>query len=523
MKLTGKSIKDTEAWEKAGYELPHYDRDDVARQTAENPEWLHFGPGNIFRAFPAALQQTLLDRKLSGTGIIVASGADSETLDKAYRPFDNLSLLVTLKADGTISKKVIGSVVESLAAAPGSSDWTRLLSVARAPSLRMISFTITEKGYAVPEEIGKPQSPATVMETAAALCLERYRAGKLPVALVSMDNCSHNGDKLKGAICAIAKKWQEEGLADAGFIGYLQDTSRVSFPWSMIDKITPMPDSSVRSMLEKDGYESAEIIMTKRKSYTASFVNAEETEYLVVEDSFPNGRPPLEKAGVIFTDRETVDRVEKMKVCTCLNPLHTALAIFGCLLSYKLIYREMKDPQLKALVELIGYREGLPVVTHPGIIDPKEFIDVVINKRLPNPFMPDTPQRIATDTSMKIPIRFGETIKSYSKSSTLDAGSLVGIPLAIAGWCRYLMGIDDEGKAFEPSPDPKLEQLRAHVRGIALGDRGPFHANLEPILSNPEIFGVNLYSVFLGEKIEGYFTELVAGTGAVRNTLKKHL
>ena len=94
---------------------------------------------------------------------------------------------------------------------------------------------------------------------------------------------------------------------------------------------------------------------------------------LVIEDSFPSGRPQLEKAGLYFTDRTTVDKVEKMKVCTCLNPLHTSLAVFGCLLGYTLISKEMQDEELVKLVETIGYKEGLPVVINPGILDPKEF------------------------------------------------------------------------------------------------------------------------------------------------------
>ncbi len=99
--------------------------------------------------------------------------------------------------------------------------------------------------------------------------------------------------------------------------------------------------------------------------------------------------------------RETVDKVEKMRVCTCLNPLHTCLAIFGCLLGYTKISDEMKDRELVKLVETVGYQEGLPVVVNPGILDPKEFLDTVLRVRVPNPFMPDTPQRIATDTSQK--------------------------------------------------------------------------------------------------------------------------
>jgi len=306
-------------------------------------------------------------------------------------------------------------------------------------------------------------------------------------------------------------------------VSYLENPKLVSFPWSMIDKITPRPDESVKAMLEKAGFEDTAIIVTAKKTWTAAFVNAEEAEYLVVEDWFPNGRPPLEAGGVIFTSRETVDRIEKMKVCTCLNPLHTSLAIFGCLLGFTSIHREMHDRELKALVEKVGYTEGLPVVVNPGIIRPEDFIRQVIEVRFPNPFMPDTPQRIATDTSQKLSIRFGETIKAYMAHAELDASALVYIPLVLAGWCRYLMAIDDDGKAFEPSPDPRLEASRKSVAGLSLGDKGPFHARLEGLLSDASLFGVNLYEAGLGEKVEGYFAELVAGKGAVRATLAKYL
>ena len=112
---------------------------------------------------------------------------------------------------------------------------------------------------------------------------------------------------------------------------------------------------------------------------------------------------------------------------------YTCLAIFGCLLGYRKISDEMNDPELKKLVEAVGYTEGLPVVTDPGILNPKEFIDRVLKIRIPNPFMPDTPQRIATDTSQKLAIRFGETVKAYAASETLNVASLKLIPLVFAG------------------------------------------------------------------------------------------
>lgn len=212
-----------------------------------------------------------------------------------------------------------------------------------------------------------------------------------------------------------------------------------------------------------------------------------------------------------------------MKVCTCLNPLHTALAVFGCLLSYKAIYKEMEDAELKKLVEIIGYKEGLPVVVNPGIINPKDFIDEVLNVRVPNPFMPDTPQRIATDTSQKLSIRFGETIKAYEKSETLDVKDLKLIPLVLAGWCRYLMGIDDDGNKFELSPDPMLDTVCPYVADIKLGDTGSFHEQLQPILSDERIFGLDLYKAGLAELVENYFAELVKGKGAIRETLRKYV
>ena len=213
----------------------------------------------------------------------------------------------------------------------------------------------------------------------------------------------------------------------------------------------------------------------------------------------------------------------KRQVCTCLNPLHTALAIYGCLLGYTLISEEMKNPLLKNMVEVIGYKEGLPVVVNPGILDPKKFIDEVVNVRIPNPFLPDSPQRIATDTSQKITVRFGETIKSYVASDSLDVHSLTAIPLAIAGWLRYLLAVDDEGKEMNVSSDPMLEVLQKQLADVKLGDPESADGKLTEILSNKVLFGSDLNEIGLAEKIEGMFKELIAGPGAVRATLHKYM
>lgn len=538
MKLNLQGIQDRKQWEDKGYLLPQYDIDAMVKATKENPFWIHFGAGNLFRAFHANVVQNMLNNKDLDRGLIVAEGFDYEIVEKMYAPHDNLGIVATLKADGTIDKTVVASVAESL---PLDSNnecaYARLKEIFTKSSLQMATFTITEKGYSLVNGKGEqlpditadfvngPEKPASYMGKVTSLLYARFKANELPIAMVSTDNCSHNGDKLYAAIHAFAQAWAENGKVEQAFVDYI-NSDKVSFTWSMIDKITPRPDASVEKILLEDGVEELDPVITSKNTYVAPFVNAEETEYLVIEDDFPNGRLDLTKGGLMFTDRETVDKVEKMKVCTCLNPLHTCLAIFGCVLGYNKISDEMKDEELVKLVETVGYKEGLPVVVNPGILDPKEFIDTVLKVRVPNPFMPDTPQRIATDTSQKLAIRFGETIKAYNEASDRDVADLKLIPLVFAGWFRYLMAIDDAGNTFDLSPDPLLDTVCPYVAGFKLGETkevSEIEATLKPVLENVKIFGVNLYEVGMAEKVCAYFNEMIAGVGSVRATLKKYL
>lgn len=537
MELTLKSLHDDrDAFLAAGYHLPEFDYDTVHKNTVEHPHWIHFGAGNIFRAFQANVAQNLLNSGVLDTGLIAAEGYDYEIIEKSYRPHDNLSILATLKADNTVEKTIVGSIMESLILdSKNEAEYARLREIFKNPSLQMASFTITEKGYATANAKGEffpavaadfekgPEAPESYLGKVVSLLYTRYTHGALPIAMVSMDNCSHNGDKLYAAVNAFAKAWTDNGLVEDGFLGYVNDQTKVTFPWSMIDKITPRPDAKVEAMLAEDHIGGLDAVVTSKNTYIAPFVNAEECEYLVIEDAFPNGKPALDKGGIIFTDRATVDKVEKMKVCTCLNPLHTALAIYGCLLGYTLISEEMKNPLLKNMVEVIGYKEGLPVVVNPGILDPKKFIDEVVNVRIPNPFLPDSPQRIATDTSQKLSIRFGETIKAYEASPDLHTEDLKLIPLVYAGWLRYLMGIDDEGREFTPSSDPLLEEARQYVADYELSFSPKDLSKLDALLANEKIFGVNLHAIGMDTLVKQYFAELSSGVGAVATALKKYV
>ncbi|MBR4390291.1 MAG: mannitol dehydrogenase family protein [Prevotella sp.] len=510
-------------WEAKGYQLPKFDRSLVAKKTYEEPTWVHFGGGNIFRAFPAAILNDALNTGKYDRGVIVAETFDFEVIDKAYTPYDNLSLLVSLQSTGTIEKKVIASVTEALKADYQFEDWQRLVDIFRKPSLQMISFTITEKGYSVaPADLERGLQPMLAMGKVTALLYERFNVGALPLTVQSMDNCSHNGDKVKAGVFAYAERWVTDGLVPTTFLDYLKDETKVTFPWSMIDKITPRPHQKVQELLAADGFEDNNYIETEKHTFTAPFVNAEEVQYLVIEDKYTNGRPPLDLGGALYTTRETVDKVETMKVTTCLNPLHTAMSLYGCLLGYTLISAEMADDDLRAFIQKIGYMEAMPVVTDPGVLNPYEFIGAVINRRLPNPFMPDAPQRIAMDTSQKLPIRFGETIKKYVDRG-LDMDNLILIPLTLAGYARYLKGIKDDGTPFEPSPDPMLEELQAIVAPLEVGKKDQDYSCLKALFSRSDVFGLNLYDAGLGEQIEGMVKELYSSYGAVRSTLHKYV
>lgn len=516
-----------------GYLLPRYDVEKVTRKTLEDPRWVQLGAGNIFRAFLAPHQQQLLNEGVVDTGIIVAEGYDTEMIDVLQR-YDNLTINVTLKSDGNLTKEIIGSISKYVKMENDSEDFILLKEIFGKPSLEMVSMTTTEKGYSLVDNHGElmplvkadfengPYNTQSYLGKLTTLLFERYQAGAFPLALVSMDNMSHNGEKLQNSVFAYVNRWVEKQLVPIDFSEYILNSGKVSFPWTMIDKITPRPDAKIEALLEKDGLEGISPSQTLKHTFVAPYVNGEETEYLIIEDNFPNGRPLLDKTGIIYTKRETVNKVETMKVTTCLNPLHTALAIFGCLFDYHFIHEEMRDPDLVSLIKVLGYQEGLPVVMNPEIINPEKFIDEVINTRLANPFIPDTPQRIATDTSQKLSVRYGETIKSYVASSTLNPHFLKIIPLVLAGWLRYLSGIKDTGEIFEVSPDPMLPVLQPLFSEFKLGKTNATQ-EIETLLRNEKIFGLDLVEVGLSDSIIYLYEEMSKAPGAVRLTIKNVL
>ena len=528
MKLSLENLSQNLSWK--GYRLPQYDIQAARDYTKAHPVWLHFGAGNLFRAFPAVLAQRLLTARLSRAGVICCEGYDEELIDRCYRSCDHLSIVATVYPNGTVNKEVVASVTESLKM---SEDEDRLRQIFTSPDLQMVSFTITEKGYVLRDDqrhflpaVGQdilqgPQVASTFAGRITALCLSRARAGLAPVALVSLDNCQNNSHLLRRMTTDLAGGWLEHGHITQEDFDYI--TKKLTYPLSMIDKITPHPDERVCAMLQEDGLSGMEIFTTAKSTVAAAYVNSERPQHLLIENDFPNGHPAFEQLGVILTSRSIVEKSARMKACTCMNPMDTALGLFGCLLGYTRICDEMQDPDLVNLITRMSEREAMPLVTDPGVIDPFAFLHEVLGERYPNPFLQDTPQRIATDTSRKLAIRFGETLKAYYNSPVPmhRATHLTYIPLVLACWLRYLVGVDDEGQPFQLSPDARIGNVHKLLGEVRLGDQVT-EERLYPLLSSTMYFGINLFEVGVGERVVALFNELNRGPHAVRETLHKY-
>lgn len=534
MQLTLNGLMDKTAFAQAGIDLPPYDITALRAKTAQAPVWVHFGIGNIFRIFLGGIADALIRAGEADRGIICVETFDFDVVDKIYRPYDNLALAVTLHGDGSTDKRVVGSLAEAIAARPGdAAAAARLRQVFTAPSLQMISFTITEKGYALRGADGQyfpfvqadidngPDKCAHAMSLVCSLLLQRFQAGRLPLALVSMDNVSQNGKKLEQSVIEIAQAWAAKGFVPAEFVAYLQDPKCITFPWTMIDKITPRPSDGVGAALTAAGVQDMATVITSKKTYIAPFVNAEAPGYLVIEDSFPNGRPRFEKAGVFMADRATVNRSERMKVTAALNPLHKPLGFYGCLLNYSTVADAMGDADIQALVRELGLREGMKVVEDPGIINPQAFIEEVITERFPNPYIPDTPERLVVDSSQMMLAMFGETVRAYVARFG-SAKELTALPLTLAGWFRYLLAVDDKGAPLTLQPDPMVPELTAQLKTVRLGAPDSLTDQLTPIMANANIFGISLIEAGLADKIPAMVRSMIAGPGAVRATLHQY-
>lgn len=537
MKLSLTGIKDKEPWKAAGIKLPGYDVEEVSKKAKEAPRWVHLGIGNIFRIFLGGIADGMLENGDLDTGLTCVETFDYDVVEKTYAPCDNLGLSVILHKDGTRDYKVLGCFAEAIKAQSADSLlWSRLKEIFASPSLQMVSFTITEKGYALTKADGSyfpfiladiengPEKATSAMAVVTAMLYERYQKGKTPLALVSMDNCSQNGSLLRHSVVTMAEEWQKKGFVEEGFLGYVKNEEVVAFPWTMIDKITPRPSDEIAADLEKLGLENMQPIETSKRTYIAPFINGEDPQYLVIEDHFPNGRPALEKGkGVFLGSRDTVNKSERMKVTALLNPVHSAVGPVGVVLGYDLFARMINtNPVMMKMGKMVAYTESMPMLEDPEILSPQAFADELFEDRFSNEYLLDTNIRLATDVSQGVGVRFGETIKAYVKKEG-TAENLVAIPLGIAGWLRYMMGIDDAGNSYVLAPDPMNDEFTELFKTVEIGKPETLKDQLRPILSNEKIFFTDLYKDGVGDKIEDMFRQMIAGKGAVKATIDKYM
>ena len=291
----------------------------------------------------------------------------------------------------------------------------------------------------------------------------------------------------------------------------------------MIDKITPRPSDAIAADLEALGVENMAPVITSKRTYIAPFINAEQPQYLVIEDRFPNGRPELEKGfGVYLADRATVNLSERMKVTACLNPVHSATGPVGVVLGEELYAKMLNtNPDMMKMARMVAYDEGLPMVEDPRILSPRRS--------------PTNSSPIASRMSILAiricglpPIRHRRRCPLRRDNQSLhekygSAERLTAIPLGIAGWLRYMLGVDDMGNTYELAPDPMVPEIQTALSSVVFGNPESLTDQLHPILSNEKVFFIDLYKAGLGEKIEGMFREMIAGKGSTKATIHKYM
>ena len=273
-----------------GVRLPQANVEATRQAGIEQPRWIHFGGGNLYRAFHAQVAQDVIDAGGMDRGVVVVETFQPFTVGQVYRPYNCDILQVIMDEDGALDQRILSCTAGALFGNPQrAEDYQQLVRYFESPELQMATFTITEKGYALRNAAGElfpyvakeiadgPAGAASTMGIVAALLLARYNAGAAPIALVSTDNFSQNGRRFRDAVLTVAQGWLAAGKVQQGYVDYLMDKDRVSFPWSMIDRITPNPAPATEEALKAQGWDDLQLIPTGSGVSFAGFANTERT------------------------------------------------------------------------------------------------------------------------------------------------------------------------------------------------------------------------------------------------------
>jgi mannitol-1-phosphate/altronate dehydrogenase len=443
----------------AGIEVPSYPRQDL-RQAI-----VHIGVGGFHRAHQAVYLDDLAQRRIttawgeSGVGLL----PQDRRMADALIPQQCLYTVVERSAHAD-KARVVGSMTRYLFA-PENQE--RVLSLLAGGETRLVTLTVTEGGYnfnqvtgdfeaqnpAIQHDLRNPSSPTTVFGYLCEALDRRRKAGTAPFTVQSCDNLQGNGAMARRTILAYAS------LRDEPLSAWI--AAHVAFPNSMVDRITPQTTDRDRALVAATfGIADAWPVVT------------EPFKQWIVEDSFCNGRPPLEEAGVQFV--ADVHPYEMMKI-RLLNASHQAMAYLGYLCGYRFVHEIMGDPLFREYIERLMNVEVTPLLPPVPGVDLAEYKRTLV-ERFANPKIGDTVARLAQDASDRMP-KFLLPSVAEALASRRPCRLLT---LAVAGWFRYLRGVDEQGAPITIQ-DPMAETLR--TRALEGGD------DPRPLLGLHSLFG----------------------------------
>ncbi|WP_206064117.1 mannitol dehydrogenase family protein [Oleiagrimonas sp. C23AA] len=429
-------------------ERPNYALDDV------DIGIVHFGPGAFHRAHQAVYLDALLatDPRWSICGVSLHSAGVRDALATQ----DGLYTLALL--DEQPSLRVIGSLREILCA---PQQQAQVLTRLAQPQIKLVTLTITEKGYClagdgldmahpdIVHDVASPQTPRSAIGYLVAGLRERHRQGTAPFTVLSCDNLADNGGRLRGAVLAFAER------IDSALAQWIE--REVAFPRSMVDSITPATDDALRERVcSQLGVADAWPI--QREAYTQ----------WVVEDRFCNARPALESVGVTLSDDIAGYDRAKLRL---LNGPHSTLAYVGSLMGIGTVAEAMRDEALAGFVERLMRQDMAPTLKAPQGFDAQAYTSAIL-ARFRNPAIAHKLSQIAWDGSQKLPVRLMGTI-----ADALDAGAdIARLCLPVAAWMHFVRRQAQAGERLVDPLEARLGELGRAASGQAEADVPAFLA-----------------------------------------------
>jgi fructuronate reductase len=411
---------------------------------------VHLGIGAFHRAHQAMYTDDAL-AEAGGTWGICGVSLRSPDVRERMAPQDGLYTSIEKSPDG-IQRRVVGSIREVLFEREQHDAVFRRLT---APQTRVVSLTVTEKGYChepatgrlnaqhpdIVHDLASLAHPRSVVGLLVAAFAERRRTHATPVSVVCCDNLTQNGALVCGLVVSFAN------LVDPSLADWI--SREIAFPSTMVDRIVPA--TTARDIAQNDDAIAL---------HDAAPVVHEPFVQWVIEDRFAAGRPAWDAAGALFVHE--VDAYEAMKL-RLLNASHSAFAYLGFLAGYEYIYEVAAQPDFVAYMRRFTADEVTPALVPPPGVDLVAYRETLV-RRFANPALPHRTQQIAMDGSQKLPQRILATIRdNLAAGRSIDLASL-----AVAGWMRYVYGEDEQGRTIDVS-DP-LAPTFAKIASAHRGD-----------------------------------------------------